>query len=142
MHKEYLREDEWYLDFDDKIQNLVKALHSFGIETIWCCEGHIRTERFFTGVLPWPYVIVICTLKEIQKLETAIGKWNDSMPSYRWMLSQRRIHGSLTPDYLSYTYLGIVRALVPVEENNELSAEVLMELQESANEFANFLRET
>ena len=139
MCKKYLHEDKWYLSFDEKIQKLVKALHFFGIETIWCCEGHIRTEWYFTGILPWPYTIVHCTRKEFQRLETALDEWNDSKPNHRWMLSERRIHGSLTPDYIRHTYLGIVRALVPVEENLNLSHDILAELQNSANEVASFL---
>lgn len=137
--KSYPQKEEWYLHFDERIRFLVKVLHSFGVWTIWSCEGHIRTSPIHDGILPWPWVVVQGALNEIEELEQALGEWNSSNPKRKWILSRRRIHGSLTPEYIRHTYSGFVIALTPEYENLDLSPDILAELQNSANELANFL---
>lgn len=73
-----------------------------------------------------------------------IDDWNNLNPNKRWILSKDRIHGSFTPEYISSVMIRdnpgtLVRALVPMEENVTLSAEILTELRKQASALACFL---
>lgn len=52
--KKFQWENREYRKLENGIRKLVKTLHFLGVQTIMSCEGHIRTEWYYTGILPWP----------------------------------------------------------------------------------------
>lgn len=136
-----------YARLEDNVRDLVKALHRLGIITVMSCQGHIRTAWYYTGVLPWPWIIIQDKPEKIAVLSRLIEAWNKDNPGKKWILSKDRIHPSFTPEYIvnvmQRDYPGtIVRALVPAEENSDLSEDVLKQLQEQAVAFALFLAQS
>jgi len=136
--------DEEYQLLDDGVRDLVKALHFLGIKTIFSCEGHIRTSPIYTGVLPWPYVILLISDDQIRVFQERINKWNEANDGFGWTLSKRRIHGSFTPEYIKSVILSehpahTVTTLCPINENHALDKDLLIEMQMHACKLAEFL---
>ena len=134
-----LKSEEWYLHADKNIRDLLRALHRLDVWTVFSCEGHIRNDPIYVGEYPWPWVIVQGTLKQIGVLEQMLTIWNTSHPLEKWILSKERMHRSFTPEFVGATFSGFVTTLVPICENHDLSADVLLRLQDSANKLAEFL---
>lgn len=137
--------DEVYAELENGVSALVRSLHLLGIRTIMSCEGHIRTLPIYTGILPWPWVIIQVNKEERDILARAISLWNELNPLQRWILSERRVHGSFTPEYIrEYVIKDFpgesVTALVPEDENVRLDPNVLISAQKQADELARFLQ--
>lgn len=139
--------EDTYKSLDDYIRNLVKSIHFLGIETLMSCEGHIRTSWIYSGILPWPWIILLTTEERLDDLVRRIESWNNMhSTAKKWILSEKRIHGSFTPEYIQSLIIRnnpgyLARALVPKCENIELSQRVLTLSQVQANELARFLQE-
>ncbi len=138
-------EENEYKKLEPGIRRIVKALHKLRIRTKMSCEGHIREKWYFTGILPYPWVIIKPLEKQLGKIKKVLNTWNKQNPEDKWVLTRERIHGSYTPDYIEYKIknhepIGTVfLALTPEKENNNLSAEKLKQLQKNANKLAKFL---
>lgn len=140
--------DEDYGHLDEKVRDLVKALHQFQIRTIMSCEGHIRESWVYGGVLPYPWVIVILNPSDLERLGTKLNQWNHLNPNQKWTLSVKRVHGSFTPEYIiSDVTCGdstlTVTTLVPKDDNErDLSVDVLAEFQKQAHTLAAFISDS
>jgi len=144
MAKNLVWADEEYLHLDAGIRELVKALHFLGVKTVMSCQGHIRTSCVYQGILPWPWIIIAANPRQMEALQKSLDSWNNANWRKKWILSVERIHGSFTPDYVEHMiereFRGCqVRALVPREENNSLSHEILAELQTHVPDLSRFL---
>ena len=138
--------DKEYKKLEKGVCDLVKSLHLLGIKTIFSCQGHIRTSSIYTGILPWPNVILLITEDEITILQEKLDTWNNLNPEQVWILSKRRIHGSYTPEYIRSCILPrhpghTVTTLCPRSENHRLDDVLLGEMQIQANELSEFLRQ-
>lgn len=137
--------DECYVELEDGICNLVKSLHGLGIRTLMSCEGHIRTSPYYVGVLPYPWIVILVTPEEMNELMRRISSWNELNPTKKWTLSQPRVHGSFTQEYIVSVIIRdnpgtLVTAFCPEEENAELSNDILMGLRTQSNDLAHFLK--
>ena len=137
--------DTSYQKLENGIRDLVRSLHSLGIKTIMSCEGHIRTAGYYTGVLPWPWIIIAVEPEQMTTLQQKLNIWNELNPRKRWILSIERIHGPFTSEYVSEMirreFPGCqVRALVPEDENAALDADILIATQTQTGDLANFLQ--
>jgi hypothetical protein len=137
--------EEDYGHLDEGIRVLVKALHQYRIRTIMSCEGHIRESWFYTGVLPYPWVILILNPSDLKRIQSKLEEWNRENKNEKWILSKQRIHGSFTPDYIrSAVICGdntlTVTALVPKDDNEKkLSAATLAAFQQQVPKLASFI---
>ena len=133
-----------YKNLESGIRQLVKSLHKTGIRTEMSCEGHIREKWYYTGVLPYPWVIIKPLEKQLAKIKKLLKAWNKQNPENKWILTTERIHGSYTPDYIEWKikerepFGTVFLALTPEEENNTLSKKKLTALQKTVNELAKF----
>jgi hypothetical protein len=98
----------------------------------------------YTGVLPWPYVILLISDDQIRVFQERINKWNEANDGHGWTLSKERIHGSFTPGYIKSEILSgypahTVTSLCPINENRALDEGLLAEMQMYARKLAEFL---
>lgn len=137
--------EEDYGHMDEKIRELLKALHQFRIKTIMSCEGHIRKSWIYAGVYPYPWVILILNPSDLRRMEAKLKEWNRQNKGENWILSGKRVHGSFTPAYIRSDVTCdddtlTVTALVPENDNEkDLSATALAAFQQQVPRLASFI---
>lgn len=138
--------DDQYTEFiEEKIRDLVKALHRIGIRTEMSCEGHIGNP--FLNIMTYPWVLLIVLPDVKNRIVRRIATWNRKHQQSEWVLSEDRIYPVYTPEYIrnvilkKYPGAWFVQ-LCPESSNYSRSSEKLAEMQSRATELASFLSPT